>query len=221
MSLRLTATAAAGLAALVALGSCSTANSDAQAPREVVQPIAEAPKPVPAATQAPVRTTFSYRGELEQGGWIRGTVPNGTRSARLGNQDVRFDEDGTFFAAFDRDQGSQIELVATLEDGRTISSPLTVKPRDWELEYINAPYRAGRSSAEFERLRGKEVAQIVAAREKQTGADGRTSSGLSPGASPADSARSASIRASPAPITRGSISRRARAFPTSRLQMEW
>ena len=184
MSLRLTATAAAGLAALVALGSCSTANSDAQAPREVVQPIAEAPKPVPAATptpkpspsptatQAPVRTTFSYRGELEQGGWIRGTVPNGTRSARLGNQDVRFDEDGTFFAAFDRDQGSQIELVATLEDGRTISSPLTVKPRDWELEYINAPYRAGRSSAEFERLRGKEVAQIVAAREKQTGADG-------------------------------------------------
>jgi len=170
--------AATGASLAILLGSCS-APGDTGGPREVVQPVAAPrpdPTPKPAATPTPAptpaRTTFSFRGELEQGGWIRGQVPSNTRSARLGEQSLRFDEDGNFFAAFDRDQGPQTQLVATLEDGRTISSPLTIRPRDWQLEYINAPYRAGRSSAEFQRLREGELAQIVAARAKQTGADG-------------------------------------------------
>ena len=179
MSLQPTKFAAAtGASLAILLGSCS-APRDAADLREVVQPVAAPrpdPTPRPAATPTPpptpARTAFSFRGELEQGGWIRGQVPSNTRSARLGEQSLRFDEDGNFFAAFDRDQGPQIELVATLEDGRTISSPLTIRPRDWQLEYINAPYRAGRSSAEFQRLREGELAQIVAARAKQTGADG-------------------------------------------------
>lgn len=179
MSLQPTKLAAAtGASLAILLGSCS-APRDVADLREVVQPVAAprpdpTPRPVSTPTPAPTpaRTTFSFRGELEQGGWIRGQVPSNTRSARLGEQSLRFDEDGNFFAAFDRDQGPQIELVATLEDGRTISSPLTIRPRDWQLEYINAPYRAGRSSAEFQRLREGELAQIVAARAKQTGADG-------------------------------------------------
>ena len=181
MSLRPTKPAAVTAAALmVLLGSCSTPDGPG-APREVVQPVAAqspspTPTPKPAATPTPAptpaRTTFSFRGELEQGGWVRGQVPSNTRSARLGEQSLRFDEDGNFFAAFDRDQGPQIELVATLEDGRTISSPLMIEPRDWQLEYINTPYRAGQSSAEFQRLRETERAQIVAARAQDTGADG-------------------------------------------------
>ena len=171
---------AASLALLLVCASCSTVE-EAQAPREeVVQPVAAAPSatptPTPVATPAPAatpaRTTFAYQGALEQGGWIRGTVPSNTRSARLGEQEVGFAEDGSFFAAFDRDQGPTIELVATLADGRTISSPLTIAPRDWQLEHINTPYRAGRTSAEFARLREGEVAQIVAARAEETGAQG-------------------------------------------------
>ncbi|ALG59982.1 MULTISPECIES: M23 family metallopeptidase [Citromicrobium] len=179
MSLQPTKLAAAtGASLAILLGSCS-APRGAGGPREVVQPVAAptpspTPRPVATPTPAPTpaRTTFAFRGELEQGGWIRGQVPSNTRSARLGDQPLRFDEDGNFFGAFDRDQGPQIELVATLENGRTISSPLTIRPRDWKLEYINAPYRAGRSSAEFQRLRETERAQIVAARAQETGADG-------------------------------------------------
>ncbi|WP_370178620.1 M23 family metallopeptidase [Alteriqipengyuania sp.] len=180
MILRFSARLALGAASIIAIGSC-TASGDVgeEGPRETVQPIAEPPATTPAAVPAPaatpsepVRTTFTFRGELEQGGWIRGRVPSNTRSARLGGQQFDLAEDGTFFAAFDRDQGPQIELVATLENGRTISSPLTIAPRDWKLEYINAPYRAGRSSAEFERLRGGELAQIAAAREVRSGSEG-------------------------------------------------
>ena len=177
MSARLTGTAIAAAAILAGVGSCTTATQDAEGPREVVQPVTpaptSAPAPAPAPTPAPpARTTFEYRGELEQGGWIRGKVPSNTRSAKLGDQAVRFDEDGSFFAAFDRDQGPQIDLVAMLDDGQTIVSPLTIAPRDWRLEHINAPYRAGRSSAEFQRLREGEIAQIVAARAKETGSEG-------------------------------------------------
>ena len=144
-------------------------------------PVAAAPTPAPVAVPVPaptptptepVRTAFSFRGELEQGGWIRGRVPSNTRTARLGDQPIDFAEDGTFFAAFDRDAGPQTQISAELADGRSISSPLTIAPRDWQLEYINVPYRAGRSSAEFQRLREGELAQIVAARAKETGAQG-------------------------------------------------
>ena len=99
-------------------------------------------------------------------------VPSDTSSARLGDQTIAFAQDGSFFAAFDRDQGPRVDLVAMLEDGRTISSPLTIAPRNWQLEHINAPYRAGRSSAEFQRLREGELAQIVTARAKDTDSEG-------------------------------------------------
>ncbi|MBD60088.1 MAG: peptidase [Citromicrobium sp.] len=182
MSFPLPKAVAASLAILLVTGSCSTGSAVDAGPREVVQPIADkaAPTPAPSATPtpspspstAPARTTFVYDGALEQGGWIRGKVPSNTRQARLGDQPLTFAEDGSFFAAFDRDQGPSIELIATLDNGRTISSPLTIAPRDWQLEHINAPYRAGRSSAEFQRLREGELAQIVAARAKETGAQG-------------------------------------------------
>lgn len=181
MNLRFLKTAAAGLAILAAVGSCTTGTGDGSA-SEVVQPVAQTPTPAPASSATPApepttratpaRTTFTYEGALEQGGWIRGRVPSDARTARLGEQAIGFDEDGYFFAAFDRDQGPRIELVATLDDGRSVSSPLTIRPRDWQLEHINAPYRAGRSSAEFQRLREGEIAQIVAARAKQAGAEG-------------------------------------------------
>ena len=179
MNLRLANTGAGSIAVLMALGSCTSGADDGEPLREVAQPLPQATAPAPTATirvppPAPVtaRTTFTYDGELEQGGWIRGKVPSNTRSARLEGQEIGFDDDGRFFAAFDRDQGPRAALVATLKDGRTVASELTIAPRDWDLEYVNVPYRAGRSSAEFRRLREGEIAQIVAARAQETGAEG-------------------------------------------------
>jgi len=184
MRLGIAIAATAGAAALLTLGSCTT-DGGADSPGEAVRPIADLPAPAPAPAPTavptptpiatptpPARTDFTFQGELEQGGWIRGKVPSDTRTARLGDQPLGFTDEGTFFAAFDRDQGPQVELTAILGDGRTVTSLLTIAPRDWNLEYVNVPYRAGRSSAEFQRLRNGELAQIVAARAKETDAEG-------------------------------------------------
>jgi murein DD-endopeptidase MepM/ murein hydrolase activator NlpD len=134
-------------------------------------PVAPAPAPAPAPTPAGP-TTFLYQGELTQGGWIRGQVPAGTVSARLGEQALAFDETGRFFAAFDRDAGPHSSLSATLADGRRVDSPLTVAPRAWNIEHINASPTANVPSAEFTARRQPELARIAAARRVETGAAG-------------------------------------------------
>ncbi|TIX49298.1 M23 family metallopeptidase [Alteraurantiacibacter aquimixticola] len=147
---------------------------------ETVQPIAEPeiaeaprPEPTPTPTPTPVGpTTFVYDGELIQGGWLRGQVPGGTEAARLGDQELAFDEDGYFFAAFDRDAGPEAQLVALLEDGREIVSPLAVAPRDWQIERVNVARSPGGASAAFMERRRPELAQINAARTQEAPASG-------------------------------------------------
>jgi murein DD-endopeptidase MepM/ murein hydrolase activator NlpD len=125
----------------------------------VVQPVA-APAP-----RGP--TTFIYSGELTQGGWIRGQAPGGTVSARLGDRALALDADGRFFAAFDRDAGPSAILAATLGDGRTIESPLTVSPRAWDIERVNIARTQGRTTEEFWAIREPELARIAAARGQE------------------------------------------------------
>src|SRR5690606_15972392 len=83
------------------------------------------------------------------------------------------DAQGRFFAAFDRDAGPQAVLSATLRDGRTVESPLAIAPRAWNLEHIDADFRAGVPSAAFTARRQPELARIVAARAVETGSEGR------------------------------------------------
>lgn len=164
---RIAAIAAAGLAA-----ACVAPADEPAAPKPVavVQPV-ETPQPAPVATPAGP-TTFLFRGELTQGGWVRGQVPAGTVSARLGGQALAFDDSGRFFAAFDRDAGPQTSLSATLTDGRRIESPLTISPRDWNIEHINASPTANVPSAEFLARRRPELERIRAARDIETDAAG-------------------------------------------------
>jgi hypothetical protein len=143
---------------------------EAPAPVTVVQPV-EGPSPAPSSAPAGP-STFLYQGELTQGGWIRGQVPAGTVSARLGERPLAVGEDGRFFAAFDRDAGPQTSLAATLADGRRIDSPLTVAPRAWDIENINASPTANVPSAEFTARRRPEQERIAAAREAETGSAG-------------------------------------------------
>ena len=134
---------------------------------EVVQPL---PAPKPAATTRPPAklptgpSTFVFDGELTQGGWIRGQAPGGTVSARLGDRDLTLDEDGKFFAAFDRDAARTATLSARLGNGKVIESPLAISPRAWNIERVNLARPTGAASEEFMQRRRPELAQINAAR---------------------------------------------------------
>ena len=152
----------------VAVLAASCVAREAPAPAPVVQPVAVRP----AAPSPTGPTTFLYQGELTQGGWIRGQVPAGTVTARLGEQALAFDETGRFFAAFDRDAGPHSSLSATLADGRRLDSPLAVSPRAWDVEHINASPTANVPSAEFTARRQPELARLAAARRVETPSQG-------------------------------------------------
>lgn len=162
-------------ASLLALGSCVAPPAGSVAPfpeaeqAAVVQPI---PQPRPAPSPAGP-TTFIYSGELTQGGWIRGQAPGGTVAVRLDGQALALDENGRFFAAFDRDAGASATLAATLEDGRAIDSPLTVLPRAWDIEHINVARIPGNApTEEFMRIRTPELERIAAARAVESPIEG-------------------------------------------------
>ena len=159
---RLAVTALAGLGAACAAAQGQPAH---QAPPQAVR----IPEPTPVPTGA---STFLYNGELTQGGWIRGQVPAGTVSARLGDENLAFDPDGRFFAAFDRDAGPQALLTATLRVGRIVEAPLTIAPRAWQIEHVNASPTANVPSAEFTRRRQPELERIAAARRVASGSAG-------------------------------------------------
>lgn len=138
---------------------------------------ARAARPAPAIAPAPTEvpsgaSTFLYSGKLTQGGWLRGQVPTGTVNATLGDKPLSFSADGQFFAAFDRDAGPQAVLTATLRDGRTVQSAVTVSPRAWQIEHVNASPTANVPSAEFTARRQPELQRIAAAREVDSGSQG-------------------------------------------------
>lgn len=133
----------------------------------------------PAASQAPTApppAPFRLLGAPTQGGLVTGEALPGTVSVALrtpGAPDVPAALAGRrFMIGFDRDAPPSAELVATMADGRRISTALTVAPRAWRLERIDAPYRAGRTDTEFEAVRPGELQRIASARAVVTGAAG-------------------------------------------------
>lgn len=118
------------------------------------------------------KTSFTFSGALTQGGWIRGKAPQGAMSARLGSQVLELDQSGEFFAAFDRDAELQEVLHADLVNGSAAEVPISIRPRAWNIEHINAARRPGGASEEFMERRRPELAAIGAARAKDTGAQG-------------------------------------------------
>lgn len=172
--------AAFGAILLASCNGASLENEGEVGQAAVVQPVAtQAARPVPVATQelaskplptqtpTPGPTTFIYDGQLTQGGWIRGQAPGGTVSATLDGERLALDQGGHFFAAFDRDSGSGAVLVARLENGRVIESPVSIAPRQWNLERVNVARRPGGASEAFMARRRPELAQINAARKAE------------------------------------------------------
>lgn len=123
--------------------------------------VAPAPTPSPTPT---LPATFTFDGELTQGGFIRGQAPAGTVSAQLDEQALVLDDEGRFFAAFDRDAATQAQLVATLDDGREVRETVSVSARSWNIERVNVARRPGGSSESFRRRRAPELDAIWDAR---------------------------------------------------------
>jgi murein DD-endopeptidase MepM/ murein hydrolase activator NlpD len=125
------------------------------------------PAPTPAGP-----ADFVLTGALEQGGAAIGTVPGGTQALAFDGKPISIAPDGKFLIAFDRDAGPNALLVATLGDGRQVSKALAVAPRAWNISRLNTLPKYPVPSAEFERLRPPELAQIKAARATDHDADG-------------------------------------------------
>jgi murein DD-endopeptidase MepM/ murein hydrolase activator NlpD len=158
----------AAIAASLAAAACVAPPADA--PVTLPPPT---PAPTPVATPTPSGpATFVVEGELTQGGWIRGQAPAGTVAARLDGEALALDGEGRFFAAFDRDAGPSATLTAILNDRRSSDTALAIAPRAWNIEQIDADFRAGVPDAEFTRRREPELARIAAARAVETGSAG-------------------------------------------------
>lgn len=129
----------------------------------------------PAFAQVPA-DGFRIAATPIQGGLLVGEAPAGATAVMLrapGQPDrAAALADGRFVVGFDRDAGPTAELVATLADGREVRRALTVAPRAWRIERIDAPLRAGRTTAEFDAVRPGELERIAAARAADTGAVG-------------------------------------------------
>ena len=114
-------------------------------------------------------------GAAVQGGLVRGQVPPGTELT-LDGRPVAVAADGAFILGFDRDAGASAVLVeryaGPMGNPLAAETRLAVAPGAWRIERVNAPYRAGRTDAEFDRLRPGELARIAAARATATDAEG-------------------------------------------------
>ncbi|SEJ99409.1 Murein DD-endopeptidase MepM and murein hydrolase activator NlpD, contain LysM domain [Sphingobium sp. AP50] len=124
------------------------------------------------ATAQPGAADFHLSGQAIQGGALTGTAPSGTVMLLLDDKPVSVDADGRFLIAFDRDAPPTARLSARMPDGRTLDQSLTVAPRDWRIERINAPMRPTKSTEAFLALRKPELEAIAAARTTVTDAQG-------------------------------------------------
>ena len=129
---------------------------------------------VPQAQSAPgvKHGELAIDGELTQGGWIRGRAAADIVKVMLDGAPLPLAEDGEFFAAFDRDATPSAALVGITDGGEKIARALTITPRAWKIEHINAARRPGGATEAFMKLREPELARINAARAIDSGSDG-------------------------------------------------
>ena len=124
------------------------------------------------SAQASPQAALSFTGELTQGGFMRGQVPAGTRAASLGDAPLHISSDGHFFVAFDRDSPAAQTLRLTYGDGREDVRSLTITPRAWSIQHVDAALTGSVPPADFWERRKPELDLIAAARSHQTGAQG-------------------------------------------------
>ena len=120
-----------------------------------------------------VPTVALTQSRLTQGGWARGVVRADVTALSLDTQEIPFDRQGNFFIAFDRDALPAATLSARNSRSNIGDMALVIAPGAWEIEQVDASFHPPAMPDEtFARLRKTEMAQIDAARAKDTGAQG-------------------------------------------------
>ncbi len=157
-----------GLALMILPGSCIAAPS----PDPKAKPVqaAAAPKPLPPK---PVNIgKFRLTRAPQQGSLTLGQVPAGAKRLVVDGRDVAIAPDGRFLIGFDRDYATSTLITAFLAGGDAVSEKLPVAKRWWKIESLPTLPRYSQPSAEFQRRRPGELAQINAARRKDNLSDG-------------------------------------------------
>lgn len=133
-------------------------------------PVVVSLPPVPAIPPpAPAR----LEGKFEQGGWIRGIVPEGVVSATVDGEQLEYEpETRAFFVGLDRDADAAITFAFTGRDGQIRSQRRTIAPREWDIEHVNVARRPSKSSEAFRQRRSVELEAIWSARAERTRAHG-------------------------------------------------
>lgn len=159
--------AAAGCTATPAVESKTTATSSAGEVKT------SAPLPEVGAKPAePVRNDFWFSRDPVQGGLVTGRIPTGAEELRLGGSALPVTPDGYFLMGFGRDAPGSVSLTWTNASGQKQRS-LSVRPGKWNIQHVNANITGGAtSSAEYERRRAPELAQINAARAQNRQSEG-------------------------------------------------
>jgi murein DD-endopeptidase MepM/ murein hydrolase activator NlpD len=122
----------------------------------------------------PVSSRLTIEGAAIQGALVHGQASPGTRALSVDGRDVALAPDGRFVIGIDRDAGASARIVeiGDGQSGWTGETVLAVAPRAWPIERVDAPFRAGKSDAEFAAQRPGELAVIQAARTVRSDAQG-------------------------------------------------
>ncbi len=127
----------------------------------------------PPTLSEPLRSDFNLNGTVAQGGLVVGRVPSGAAAVRFNGEALPLTPDGYSLIGFDRDAPERATLTATLDGGGDLTRILTVASGAWRTEHVNTRYTGGAAStAEYERRRAGELAQINAARRTNSASDG-------------------------------------------------
>ena len=128
---------------------------------------------VAGATGAQVSPApFAITGDAVQGGLILAAAPRGAVRVTFDGKPVPLAPDGRFPIGLDRDASASAVLTATFADGRTLDQRIAVAPRAWRIERLDRLPKYPVPSAEFQRRRPAELAQIKAARAIEGAGDG-------------------------------------------------
>ena len=100
------------------------------------------------------------KGQWVQGGLVIARAEPGTKLV-LAEQPVSVTQQGIFSLGFDRDAPAQLPLVITLPGGQRLEHQLEIKPRDYNIQYIEGISKAimNPSPKDLERIRRAAIKQ--------------------------------------------------------------
>ena len=118
--------------------------------------------------QGAAAQTVTLDGDFIEGGLVKGRVAPGAK-VRFADRDVTVGPNGRFLIGFHRDSPEEMTLDITFADGTEESIPLTIEPREYDIERIDGlpPKKVTPPDEVLARIRA-DAAQVYDARLRDT-----------------------------------------------------